>query len=215
MSCLHSWTLEGALDQSLEKSEILFKPSNPLLYGYERKQCYSLALGSNSESSSSQRWKINEEMSLNHLLSITSLSNTIVSFPELDSEKRQIWSHLMTLHCVMLPDYVTDLIPPRIETLARHWSDKLLEVREAAQSLLLDLLRRIEQQGTFFIIQSESRLNTPMRDVYLGREEMMNYWYNVMDKELRIDDENTFSNPRVNTSGKIQIPKHYKSRSRE
>ena len=50
----------------------------------------------------------------------------------------------------MLPDYVTDLIPPRIETLARHWSDKLLEVREAAQSLLLDLLRRIEQQGTFY-----------------------------------------------------------------
>ena len=147
MSCLHSWTLEGTLDHSLEKSEILFKPLNPLLFGYERKQCYTLALSSNSESSSSQRWKINEEMSLNHLLSITSLSNTIVSFPELDSEKRQIWSHLMTLHCVMLPDYVTDLIPPRIETLARHWSDKLLEVREAAQSLLLDLLRRIEQQG--------------------------------------------------------------------
>ena len=33
----------------------------------------------------------------------------------------------------------------------------------------------------------------------------MNYWYNVMDKELRIDDENTFSNPRVNTSGIFQI----------
>jgi len=32
----------------------------------------------------------------------------------------------------------------------------------------------------------------------------MNYWYNVMDKELRIDDENTFSNPRVNTSGIFQ-----------
>ena len=31
----------------------------------------------------------------------------------------------------------------------------------------------------------------------------MNFWYNVMDKELRIDDENTFSNPRVNTSGKF------------
>ena len=29
----------------------------------------------------------------------------------------------------------------------------------------------------------------------------MNFWYNVMDKELRMDDENTFSNPRVNTSG--------------
>ena len=43
----------------------------------------------------------------------------------------------------------------------------------------------------------------------------MNYWYNVMDKELRIDDENTFSNPRVNTSGKFQILKHYKFRSRE
>ena len=46
----------------------------------------------------------------------------------------------------------------------------------------------------------------------LGREEIMNFWYNVMDKELRIDDENTFSNPRVNTSGifhknfKISLP---------
>ena len=94
------------------------------------------------------RWRISEELSFGHLLAITSLSNTIVSLPALTNEERQNWSHLMTLHCVMLGDKI-EMIAPRIESLARRWSDRLAEVREAAQSLLLDRLRRIDQNGLF------------------------------------------------------------------
>ena len=43
----------------------------------------------------------------------------------------------------------------------------------------------------------------------------MNYWYNVMDKELRIEDENTFSNPRVNTSGIFRNFKFFSGRNFE
>ena len=180
LSCMHSWGLDQNLDTNLEQNGILKSPSGPLLFGFERKNSDILACSSNCEKSDlSDRWRINDEITFTHQLTITSISNAIVSFPELDSEKRQIWSHMMTLHCIMLPDLVESFLPPRIEVLARKWSDKILEIREAAQSLLLDLLRRIEQSG---------------------REKLMNIWYTILDDELRIEDENSLSNPRVNTS---------------
>ncbi|XP_023570958.1 WD repeat-containing protein 7 isoform X3 [Octodon degus] len=59
------------------------------------------------------------------------------------------WSQLAAMHCVMLPDLLglDKFRPPLLEMLARRWQDRCLEVREAAQALLLAELRRIEQVG--------------------------------------------------------------------
>ncbi|KAG7461517.1 WD repeat-containing protein 7 isoform X2 [Solea senegalensis] len=53
------------------------------------------------------------------------------------------------MHCVMLPDLLglDKYRPPLLEMLARRWQDRCLEVREAAQALLLAELRRIGQSG--------------------------------------------------------------------
>ncbi|MEQ2258125.1 WD repeat-containing protein 7, partial [Xenotaenia resolanae] len=53
------------------------------------------------------------------------------------------------MHCVMLPDLLglDKFRPPLLEMLARRWQDRCLEVREAAQALLLAELRRIGQSG--------------------------------------------------------------------
>uniref|UniRef100_A0AC11DB26 WD repeat domain 7 n=1 Tax=Ovis aries TaxID=9940 RepID=A0AC11DB26_SHEEP len=62
---------------------------------------------------------------------------------------KQGWSQLAAMHCVMLPDLLglDKFRPPLLEMLARRWQDRCLEVREAAQALLLAELRRIEQAG--------------------------------------------------------------------
>ncbi|KAG2466265.1 AT8B3 ATPase, partial [Polypterus senegalus] len=62
---------------------------------------------------------------------------------------KQGWSQLAAMHCVMLPDLLglDKFRPPLLEMLARRWQDRCLEVREAAQALLLAELRRIGQAG--------------------------------------------------------------------
>uniref|UniRef100_A0A8B9J163 WD repeat domain 7 n=1 Tax=Amazona collaria TaxID=241587 RepID=A0A8B9J163_9PSIT len=62
---------------------------------------------------------------------------------------KQGWSQLAAMHCVMLPDLLglDKFCPPLLEMLARRWQDRCLEVREAAQALLLAELRRMEQAG--------------------------------------------------------------------
>ncbi|XP_078530981.1 WD repeat-containing protein 7 isoform X2 [Lissotriton helveticus] len=62
---------------------------------------------------------------------------------------KQGWSQLAAMHCVMLPDLLglDKFRPPLLEMLARRWQDRCLEVREAAQALLLAELRRIGQTG--------------------------------------------------------------------
>ncbi|XP_077138707.1 WD repeat-containing protein 7 isoform X5 [Ranitomeya variabilis] len=59
------------------------------------------------------------------------------------------WSQLAAMHCVMLPDLLglEKFRPPLLEMLARRWQDRCLEVREAAQALLLAELRRVGQSG--------------------------------------------------------------------
>uniref|UniRef100_A0A674M9U4 WD repeat domain 7 n=1 Tax=Takifugu rubripes TaxID=31033 RepID=A0A674M9U4_TAKRU len=62
---------------------------------------------------------------------------------------RGSWSQLAAMHCVMLPDLLglDKFRPPLLEMLARRWQDRCLEVREAAQALLLAELRRIGVSG--------------------------------------------------------------------
>ncbi|XP_056147165.1 WD repeat-containing protein 7 [Lampris incognitus] len=71
------------------------------------------------------------------------------SNPALQAQIKQGWSQLAAMHCVMLPDLLglDKFRPPLLEMLARRWQDRCLEVREAAQALLLAELRRIGQSG--------------------------------------------------------------------
>ncbi|XP_061149313.1 WD repeat-containing protein 7 isoform X2 [Syngnathus typhle] len=71
------------------------------------------------------------------------------SNPALQAQIKQGWSQLAAMHCVMLPDLLglDKFRPPLLEMLARRWQDRCLEVREAAQALLLAELRRISQSG--------------------------------------------------------------------
>uniref|UniRef100_A0A8C7Z8H8 WD repeat domain 7 n=1 Tax=Oryzias sinensis TaxID=183150 RepID=A0A8C7Z8H8_9TELE len=64
-------------------------------------------------------------------------------------KRRERWSQLAAMHCVMLPDLLglDKFRPPLLEMLARRWQDRCLEVREAAQALLLAELRRVGQSG--------------------------------------------------------------------
>ncbi|XP_057216303.1 WD repeat-containing protein 7 isoform X2 [Triplophysa rosa] len=76
-------------------------------------------------------------------------SSEQTSSPAMQSQIKQGWSQLAAMHCVMLPDLLglEKFRPPLLEMLARRWQDRCLEVREAAQALLLAELRRIGQSG--------------------------------------------------------------------
>ncbi|XP_022084868.1 WD repeat-containing protein 7-like isoform X1 [Acanthaster planci] len=69
---------------------------------------------------------------------------------------KQGWSLLAALHCVLLPDLLgsTRYKPPHLEMLARRWQDRCLEVRAAAQALLLAELRRIGADGREEVIHT-------------------------------------------------------------
>nr|XP_018905616.1 PREDICTED: WD repeat-containing protein 7 isoform X1 [Bemisia tabaci] len=62
---------------------------------------------------------------------------------------KQGWSLLATLHCVLLPDKVSSpqFKKPQIEMMARRWQHHCLEVRDAAQALLLAELTRLGSKG--------------------------------------------------------------------
>uniref|UniRef100_A0A671UYZ7 WD repeat domain 7 n=1 Tax=Sparus aurata TaxID=8175 RepID=A0A671UYZ7_SPAAU len=120
---------------------------------------------------------VSRAVTTQHLLSVISLANTLMgmtnatfvgehmkkaptprrtpagppqpSNPALQAQIKQGWSQLAAMHCVMLPDLLglDKFRPPLLEMLARRWQDRCLEVREAAQALLLAELRRIGQSG--------------------------------------------------------------------
>ncbi|KAM7166229.1 WD repeat-containing protein 7 isoform 4-T6 [Macrochelys suwanniensis] len=206
MSCLHAWGLNDVLDDVCLDRLGMLKPHcsvsfgllsrgghmSLMLPGYnqsigkpsygsvevERKMSITEGLGKGT-------YGVSRAVTTQHLLSIISLANTLMSMtnatfigdhmkkgpirpprpgtPDLPKMKapppassnaaqgqiKQGWSQLAAMHCVMLPDLLglEKFRPPLLEMLARRWQDRCLEVREAAQALLLAELRRIEQAG--------------------------------------------------------------------
>ncbi|KAG8226379.1 hypothetical protein J437_LFUL007778 [Ladona fulva] len=72
---------------------------------------------------------------------------------------KQGWSLLATLHCVLLPEKVAatgshSFKRPLVEMMARRWQDQCLEVREAAQALLLAELGRMGPKGRKALVDS-------------------------------------------------------------
>lgn len=74
------------------------------------------------------------------------------------SQIKQGWSLLAALHCVLLPELVGsgNYFSPQLEMLARRWQDRCLEIREAAQALLLAELRRLGSKGRQAILNEWS-----------------------------------------------------------
>ncbi|XP_043681157.1 WD repeat-containing protein 7 isoform X9 [Vespula pensylvanica] len=76
---------------------------------------------------------------------------------------KQGWSLLATLHCVLLPDKVTvqggakTFKRPQVEMMARRWQHQCLEIREAAQALLLAELGRMGPKGRKALVDSWSQ----------------------------------------------------------
>ncbi|XP_015115416.1 WD repeat-containing protein 7 isoform X7 [Diachasma alloeum] len=76
---------------------------------------------------------------------------------------KQGWSLLATLHCVLLPDKVTAMGGSKtfkrlqVEMMARRWQHQCLEVREAAQALLLAELGRMGPKGRKALVDSWSQ----------------------------------------------------------
>ncbi|CAJ0597261.1 unnamed protein product [Cylicocyclus nassatus] len=90
------------------------------------------------------------------------------------SERQQLkqgWSLLAALHCVLLPDHVhprSSYAAPRIELLARRWQDSCVEIREAAQALLIRELSRLGASGRRRLIESWTPFLPPLLDPALS-----------------------------------------------
>lgn len=76
---------------------------------------------------------------------------------------KQGWSLLATLHCVLLPDKIVSqsgiktFKRPQVEMMARRWQHQCLEIREAAQALLLAELGRMGPKGRKTLVDSWSQ----------------------------------------------------------
>uniref|UniRef100_A0A8C0MQN7 WD repeat domain 7 n=2 Tax=Canis lupus familiaris TaxID=9615 RepID=A0A8C0MQN7_CANLF len=206
MSCLHAWGLNEVLDEVCLDRLGMLKPHctvsfgllsrgghmSLMLPGYNQPTCKlsheKAEIGRKlpaTESVGKGTYGVSRAVTTQHLLSIISLANTLMSMtnatfigdhmkkgptrpprpstPDLSKARgspptssnvvqgqiKQGWSQLAAMHCVMLPDLLglDKFRPPLLEMLARRWQDRCLEVREAAQALLLAELRRIEQAG--------------------------------------------------------------------
>ncbi|XP_028399400.1 WD repeat-containing protein 7-like isoform X2 [Dendronephthya gigantea] len=66
------------------------------------------------------------------------------------------WSRLATLYCCLLPDKLdmAQYRPPLLHVLARRWQDRCLEIREAAQAILVTELRRINMEGRAKVVET-------------------------------------------------------------
>ncbi|CAJ0578746.1 unnamed protein product, partial [Mesorhabditis spiculigera] len=129
------------------------------------------------------RWQASHSLTTIHLLSVIATANTLMSMKNssaqpnrrrsqalplkrvpskdnMNGEKQQMkqgWSLLAAMHCVLLPDNVrpkSSYAAPRIELLARRWQDGCLEIREAAQALLIRELNRLGSSGRKRLIES-------------------------------------------------------------
>uniref|UniRef100_A0A0N4ZTC0 WD_REPEATS_REGION domain-containing protein n=1 Tax=Parastrongyloides trichosuri TaxID=131310 RepID=A0A0N4ZTC0_PARTI len=91
-------------------------------------------------------------------------SHTNIQYSETNSDvdirnKKQLWSLIVALHCVSLYDMVENkknYCHPRIELLARKWQDSCIEIREAAQTLLIRELKQLKTKGREELIISWS-----------------------------------------------------------
>ncbi|XP_013407449.1 WD repeat-containing protein 7-like isoform X2 [Lingula anatina] len=197
-------------------------------------------------------WEVSEAVTTQHLLSVISIANTVMSmnsasflvgkspvsltrkifdsqgllmsqtFSSSDeddtdgtssadsivieqAQTKQGWSLLATLHCVLLPDLVgTDMYKnPKLQMLASRWQDRCLElqllssmwqhrsvqIREAAQALLLAELRRLGPEGRRKVVQEWAPYLPNYIDPSLGPQEVHGAVSSGKTEELPEEEE--------------------------
>lgn len=113
---------------------------------------------------------------------------------EIKQQKQQIrdgWGLLLALHCILLPDLIksSNYKRPLVELLARRWQDRCIEIREAAQALLLSEIRLTGSKGRRQIV-----------------EEWSSYLPNYSDQ---IPDGHIFTSGTTNASSMQNTQVHY------
>lgn len=78
---------------------------------------------------------------------------------ENQAQIKQGWSLLSTHHCFLLPDKIDAMEPknfkrPQVELMARRWQHHCIEIREAAQQMLLGELGRMGKKGRKQLVES-------------------------------------------------------------
>ncbi|XP_052868793.1 WD repeat-containing protein 7 [Anopheles cruzii] len=81
------------------------------------------------------------------------------AFTQQQAQIKQGWSLLSTHHCFLLPEKIDALDTnnfkrPQVEMMARRWQHHCLEIREAAQQLLLGELGRMGKKGRKQLVES-------------------------------------------------------------
>ncbi|XP_047143877.1 WD repeat-containing protein 7 isoform X1 [Hydra vulgaris] len=149
-------------------------------------------------------WQLSSSLTTQHLVSLVSVTNTLMSMnyvsfamkgesnqqtsmSSIRSEVKAGWSLLAALHCCMLPDAMKGLLyrPPLLHILARRWQDRCLEIREAAQAILLAELQRIGPSGRKQLIDAWSpHLPQNLDAVEFGFEDLEQYVNNEDEKSV-------------------------------
>ncbi|EDW32752.1 GL18216 [Drosophila persimilis] len=75
------------------------------------------------------------------------------------SQIKHAWSLLATHHCFLLPDKIEALEPkkfkrPQVEMMVKRWQHHCIEIREAAQQILLGELTRMGKKGRKQLVES-------------------------------------------------------------
>lgn len=89
---------------------------------------------------------------------------TSIGYDEAELKKaeqvKESWNLFASLHCRLLPDLLArsseEFKQPLVEILARRWQDRCIEIRVAAQSLLLAELRLAGSKGRRAIVEEWS-----------------------------------------------------------
>ncbi|CAH1643008.1 unnamed protein product [Spodoptera littoralis] len=168
ISLLHAWGLDPDLDRVCESKLGLLRPMVPVCFGVVSRHGHMAVqlptwLGSWSAACASApddplliTSDLPPELVRQEKLTRPSTRNSSSWAADEEREEqlaaqqahiKQGWSLLATLHCVLLPDKVVaagakSFKRPQVEMLARRWQHHCLEVREAAQALLLAELGR-------------------------------------------------------------------------
>ncbi|KAF4526132.1 hypothetical protein B566_EDAN012443 [Ephemera danica] len=178
LSLVHAWGLDPDLDRVCEGKLGLLRPLLPVSFGMLSKgdlppEMVYLEM-STRYFTSRAHWELSTSMTTAHLLAVIALSNTLMAMncatfvPEQERKRRMHrpgmrsfsgWSLLSTLHCILLPDKLAaqgskTYKRPLVEQLARRWQDQCLEVRSAAQTLLLAELNRMGSKGRKALVDS-------------------------------------------------------------
>uniref|UniRef100_A0A158P8C8 WD_REPEATS_REGION domain-containing protein n=1 Tax=Angiostrongylus cantonensis TaxID=6313 RepID=A0A158P8C8_ANGCA len=190
LSLLHGWNLDRDLDAVCLKKLGLNMPKQQLYFGnISRHGQLSVTLPQRIQHSFDHystciRWQTSHSLTTTHLLAVISTANTLMGIrnspnkklvtdvPYIEAQQyKQGWSLLAALHCVLLPDHIrprSSYAAPRIELLSRRWQDSCVEIREAAQALLIRELSRLGPAGRRRLIESWTPFLPPLLDPALS-----------------------------------------------